>query len=100
MTRDGEEWEIHPRIRAMCEFQCANLCASLPRLPVFDLVLLRNVLLYFSQEDRTAVFRDVHRQMAFDGYLLLGNAEQAEESTNLFTVEFSANSYFYRPVPA
>jgi chemotaxis protein methyltransferase CheR len=100
MTRDGEEWEIHPRIRAMCEFQCANLCASLPRLPVFDLVLLRNVLLYFSQEDRTAVFRDVHRQMAFDGYLLLGNAEQAEESTNLFTVEFSANSYFYRPVAA
>jgi len=100
MTRDGEEWDIHPRIRAMCEFQCANLCASLPRLPVFDLVLLRNVLLYFSQEDRTAVFRDVHRQMAFDGYLLLGNAEQAEESTNLFTVEFSANSYFYRPVAA
>ena len=100
MTRDGEEWEIHPRIRAMCEFQCANLCASLPRLPVFDLVLLRNVLLYFSQEDRTAVFRDVHRQMAFDGYLLLGNAEQAEESTNLFTVEFSANSYFYRPAAA
>jgi chemotaxis protein methyltransferase CheR len=100
MTRDGEEWEIHPRIRAMCEFHCANLCGTLPRLPVFDLVLLRNVLLYFSQEDRTAVFRDVHRQMAPDGYLLLGNAEQAEESTDLFGVEFSSNSYFYRPVTA
>jgi chemotaxis protein methyltransferase CheR len=100
MTRDGEEWEIHPRIRAMCEFQSANLCTSLPRLPVFDLVLLRNVLLYFSQEDRTTVFRDVHRQTASDGYLLLGNAEQAEESTDLFSVEFSSNSYFYRPVAA
>jgi chemotaxis protein methyltransferase CheR len=100
MTRDGEEWEIHPRIRAMCEFQCANLCGSLPRLPTFDLVLLRNVLLYFSQEDRTTVFRDVRPQMAPDGYLLLGNAEQAEESTDLFAVEFSSNSYFYRPVTA
>jgi chemotaxis protein methyltransferase CheR len=69
-------------------------------LPVFDLVLLRNVLLYFSQEDRTAVFRDVHRQMAPDGCLLLGNAEQAEESPDLFGVEFSSNSYFYRPVTA
>jgi chemotaxis protein methyltransferase CheR len=100
MTRDGEEWEVHPRIRAMCEFQCANLCGSLPRLPMFDLVLLRNVLLYFSQEDRASVFRDVRRQMAPDGYLLLGNAEQAEESTDLFGVEFSSNSYFYRPVTA
>lgn len=98
MTRDDEEWEVQAKIRAMCEFQCANLCAPLPKLAVFDLVLLRNVLLYFSQEDRSAVFRDVHRQMAPDGYLLLGNAEQAEESTNLFEVEFSSSSYFYRPV--
>jgi chemotaxis protein methyltransferase CheR len=98
MTRDGEEWELQPRVRAMCEFQYVNLCAPLPKLPVFDLVLLRNVLLYFSQEDRSSVFRAVHRQIAPDGYLLLGNAEQAEESTNLFEVEFSSNSYFYRPV--
>jgi chemotaxis protein methyltransferase CheR len=67
---------------------------------MFDLVLLRNVLLYFSQEDRASVFRDVRRQMAPDGYLLLGNAEQAEESTDLFAVEFYSNSYFYRPVTA
>ena len=55
-------------------------------------------LLYFSQEDRSAVFRDVYRHMATDGYLLLGNAEQAEESTSLFEVEFSSSSYFYRPL--
>jgi chemotaxis protein methyltransferase CheR len=100
MTREGEEWEVSPRIRSMCEFQCVNLCGVLPKLPAFDLVLLRNVLLYFSQEDRSKVFRDVHRQMARDGVLLLGNAEQAEESTSLFEVEFSANSYFYHPVAA
>jgi chemotaxis protein methyltransferase CheR len=98
MTREGEEWEVSPRIRAMCEFDCANLSGPLPKLPEFDLVLLRNVLLYFSQEDRSKVFRDVHRHTARGGYLLLGNAEQAEESTNLFEVEFSSNSYFYRPV--
>ena len=98
MIRTKEEWEICPQIRSMCEFQYANLCAPLLQLPEFDLVLLRNVLLYFSHHDRGAVFSDVHRKMMPDGYLVLGNAEQAEDSTNLFEVEFAANCYFYRPL--
>jgi chemotaxis protein methyltransferase CheR len=98
LHREGEEWEVSPTIRSMCEFHYANLCSPLPRMPVFDLVLLRNVLLYFPQEDRRSLFRDVYRQMAPEGYLVLGNAEQAEDSTNLFEVEFTSNSYFYRPI--
>lgn len=98
MVRDGEEWEVSERIRSMCEFQSVNLCAPLPKLSEFDLVMLRNVLLYFTQQDRTRLFHDVHRKMAADGYLVLGNAEQAEDSTSLFEVEFAANCYCYRPV--
>jgi chemotaxis protein methyltransferase CheR len=99
MTRDGDEWEIAPALRSMCEFRCANLCAPLPELPTFDLVMLRNVLLYFPQQDRSCLFSDVYRQMTPDGYLLLGSAEQAEDSTNLFRVEFGQGCYFYRPAP-
>jgi chemotaxis protein methyltransferase CheR len=98
MHRKGEEWEVSAAIRSMCEFHYANLCAPLPRMAKFDLVLLRNVLLYFPQEERRSVFQDVYRQMEPKGYLVLGNAEQAEDSTNLFEVEFASNSYFYRPV--
>jgi chemotaxis protein methyltransferase CheR len=97
-VREDEEWEVSARIRSMCEFQYANLCASLPPLAVFDLVMLRNVLLYFSQNDRSILFDDVYRKMDPNGYLVLGNAEQAEDSTDLFEVEFAANCYFYRPV--
>jgi chemotaxis protein methyltransferase CheR len=97
MVREGEEWEIIPRVRSMCEFRYANLCAPMPHLPVFDLVMLRNVLLYFSQHDRKTLFKEVHHKVAPSGYLVLGNAEQAEDSTNLFEVEFAANCYFYRP---
>lgn len=100
MMRDGEEWEVSPRIRSMCEFRYANLCAPMPHLPVFDLVMLRNVLLYFSQHDRRTVFNEIYRKTVQGGYLILGNAEQAEDSTNLFEVEFAANCYFYRPVGA
>jgi chemotaxis protein methyltransferase CheR len=98
LVRDGEEWEVCEQVRQMCSFQYANLCAPMLQLPEFDLVLLRNVLLYFSQHDRRILFTDVHRKMTPTGYLLLGNAEQAEDSTNLFEVEFAANCYFYRPV--
>jgi chemotaxis protein methyltransferase CheR len=98
MVKDGEEWEVVPRIRSMCEFRYANLCAPMPQMPVFDLVLLRNVLLYFSEYDRRALFSEIYRKLAPDGYLLLGNAEQAEDSTKLFEVEFAANCYFYTPV--
>src|ERR1700761_5068012 len=98
MVREGEEWEVTPRIRSMCEFRYANLCAPMPQLPVFDLVLLRNVLLYFSHQDRRALFTEIHHKIGPGGYLILGNAEQAEDSTHLFEVEFAANCYFYRPV--
>jgi len=98
MVRDGEEWEVAPQVRSMCEFRYANLCAPMPHLPVFDLVLLRNVLLYFPQNDRKTLFTEIYQKIAPDGYLVLGNAEQAEDSTNLFEVEFAANCYFYRPI--
>jgi len=99
LVRDGDEWEVTPNLRAMCSFQYANLCAPLPKLPVFDLVMLRNVLLYFPHQDRSCVFSDVYRQMAPGGYLMLGAAEQAEDLTNLFTAEFAKDCYFYRPAP-
>jgi len=98
LARGGDEWEVAPKLRSMCEFQCVNLCAPLPRLPVFDLVLLRNVLLYFPRQDRGEVFRGVHCQMVPNGYLMLGAAEQAEDSTDLFQAEFAGEFYFYRPV--
>jgi chemotaxis protein methyltransferase CheR len=98
MIRDGDEWVVSAQVRSMCEFRSVNLCAPLPTLPEFDLVMLRNVLLYFTQQDRTSLFREVYRKIAPDGYLVLGNAEQAEDSTDLFEVEFAVNCYCYRPV--
>jgi chemotaxis protein methyltransferase CheR len=44
------------------------------------------------------LFGEIHRKLAPQGHLVLGNAEQAEDSTHLFEVEFGAGCYFYRPV--
>ncbi|HEV2214003.1 MAG TPA: protein-glutamate O-methyltransferase CheR, partial [Terracidiphilus sp.] len=52
----GDEWEVKPEIRRLCNFRQANLC--MPRLPFaepFDVIFLRNVMLYFSRETRLAL---------------------------------------------
>ena len=96
---DGEGFTVCHEVRGLCEFHVVDLGAPLPELPLFDLILLRNVLLYFPPGERSCVFETAHRQLVRRGYLMLGDAEQAEDSTQLFEPEAGPDSYFYRPVP-
>lgn len=96
--RSGDEWVIKPEIAAMCNFRKANLCAPLLRFPQrFDLILLRNVMLYLSAETRTSLLTAVHRLIAPDGFLFLGSAEQIPERS-LWETVFSAGATYYRPI--
>ena len=97
MVEDAEVWEMSHELRRMCEFATADLCLSLAEVPVFDLILLRNVLLYLPQQHREGVFARLQGQVAADGYLVLGKAEQAEDSTDLFSAEIATGGYVYRP---
>jgi chemotaxis protein methyltransferase CheR len=100
---DGEEWKVRDKLRRIVRFERANLCEPLPAglrtgWTKFDVVLLRNVLLYFAAEERARVLLEVHARMQPKGALLLGTAEQAEDSTDLFRVELDRGCYFYRTV--
>jgi len=101
--RNGEEWRVCEELRRIVTFERANLCEPPPRSlksygMQFDLVLLRNVLMYFAPEDRSRVLREACARMHPQAALLLGNAEQAEDSSDLFHVEFDRDCYFYRPI--
>jgi chemotaxis protein methyltransferase CheR len=96
--RDGDEWQISDEVRAMVAFQSVDLCAPAPLAAKFDLVLLRNVLLYFPQASRSLVLANVHRMLHPHGVLLMGSGEQAEDSTDLFAAESDAGCYYYRPL--
>ena len=98
--RVGDEWEVCDRVRSVCEFRHMNLSEPWAGLPRFDLVLLRNVLLYFPERDRRQLFATVHKHMRPDSYLVLGNSEQAEDSSNAFQAEFAQECYFYKPIVA
>lgn len=95
-ARCGEEWEVLPEIRGMCEFRQMNLCALSPPLATFDLILLRNVLIYFSQQDRGSLLGEIDRLLAEDGALVLGHAEQTEDVSDRFEAIFSGETYYYR----
>ena len=74
-TRVGTQWQVSDQLRSMVRVQHLNLAAPLPPLPVFDVVFLRNVLIYFDAETKRSVLGRVRRVMAPDGYLFLGGAE-------------------------
>jgi chemotaxis protein methyltransferase CheR len=98
LLRVDDEWEVSPDLRALCRFEQRNLC-SLPFLfQAFDIILLRNVLLYFSAETRRHVLLQMHRALAPDGYLLLGSSEQPGMQRHWLPV-LAESSCYYKPLP-
>ncbi len=73
--QDGLAWRLKQDLRSMVEFRELNLTAALPPMPAMDLVLIRNVLIYFDLETKKGVLAKIGRVLDKDGYLLLGGAE-------------------------
>ncbi len=74
-TRRADAWELRPAVRERAEFRELNLAQPWPALPPMDLVLLRNVLLYFEAELRCRVLRQLAQVLQPDGILVLGASE-------------------------
>jgi chemotaxis protein methyltransferase CheR len=100
--RHGEDWTVKPELRKLCNFRQANLCGSQPPFtpPIdrFDVIFLRNVMLYFSQETRKKLMLHVHRLLASDGTLFLGSSEQPADP-NLWTPHLAGGTCYFRPRP-
>lgn len=73
--RAGLNWTVKPALKSMIEFAPLNLAKPLPPGPPWDVVFLRNVLIYFDVETKRAILGRVRRAMDADGRLFLGAAE-------------------------
>ncbi len=95
----GEEWAVKPEVRRLCNFRQANLCG--PSLPFsradegFDVIFLRNVMLYFGQETRRTLLAGVHGLLKPDGILFLGSSEQPADMS-LWTPVLAGGTSYYR----
>lgn len=73
--RAGTQWQVSDQLKSMVRVQTMNLATPFPPMPVFDLVFLRNVLIYFDQPTKRSVLQRARQVMSPDGYLFLGGAE-------------------------
>jgi chemotaxis protein methyltransferase CheR len=64
-----------PSLRRNVSVRLMNLTTPLPALGAFDIVFLRNVLIYFDVQTKRTVLRNVARLLRPDGLLFLGAAE-------------------------
>lgn len=80
----GGAWQIREPARALASFQQHNILDHAPGRKAFDLILCRNVLLYFNQQTRAHTFMRLAEALAGDGYLMLGAGETAAGQTDLF----------------
>ena len=67
--------QIHPRLREHVRFGQLNLCAPIEAIGPFDVVFLRNVLIYFDAATKRAVVDRVLTQLRPGGLFFIGTAE-------------------------
>jgi chemotaxis protein methyltransferase CheR len=91
-------WQMHASTRSIVRFQKHSILESPPSKQRFDLVLCRNVLLYFDPATRVRAFEQLHRAVAPDGFLMLGAGETVIGQTDRFTPQGDFMS-LYNPVP-
>jgi chemotaxis protein methyltransferase CheR len=73
--RAGAHWRIVPSLRKSVSFKHMSLTAPFPPMQPFDVIFLRNVLIYFDVATKRQVLQNAAKTLRPDGWLFLGAAE-------------------------
>jgi len=92
----GNQWQLREDVRQAVEFFEINLAGAWPALPALDVVLLRNVMIYFDVSVKKNILGKVGRVLRPDGYLLLGGAETTFNIDESFERVETLKSGFYQ----
>jgi len=84
--QEGNEWVARDSLRKMVKFAPHNLLDPSHRLGRFDLILCRNVLMYFCDDRRKQVLDGLAGALMPDGLLMLGAAETVIGQTDRLAV--------------
>lgn len=95
-TPAGQTWKISDQIRAMANFRKFNLMQPFTGLGKFDVVLCRNVAIYFTLEDRKKLFNKIADILEPDGYLIIGSTESLTGICPRFIPKRHLRSIFYQ----
>jgi chemotaxis protein methyltransferase CheR len=94
---DGDGWRVKDELRSLVAFERRNLLESFAALGRFDIVLCRNVAIYFTPTAREDLFLRIAAAMNPDGYLFVGSQESLSDLGPRFTPHHHCRAVFYRP---
>lgn len=103
--RQGELWAVKPRFREWTSFSVFNLVdGPLPNYPrglgALDVVLCRNVMIYFDEPTRTRLLDNLYEVLVPNGWLVVGHAETGQQVNSLFTpVPVPGATIYRKPRP-
>ncbi len=92
----GREWEVTEPIRRLVQFQQFDLLQSPTRLGAFDLILCRNLLIYFDEATRRRVCDSFHAILQSGGWLAVGAAESLHGMDSRFETVKVGRALLYR----
>jgi chemotaxis protein methyltransferase CheR len=75
--RVGLEWQVKDELRRMVHWQRFDLRQPMRGKGPFDVILCRNVLIYFDMDTKKKILAELRSALHPGGYLLLGGAETA-----------------------
>lgn len=93
---DGEYWRVKDELRAFATFKAINLLEPFIFPYKFDIVLCRNVAIYFSTEDRKNLFSKIINILSPDGYLIVGSTETLSGICSQYESKRYLRSVFYQ----
>lgn len=94
--KEGRVFRIREDIRKMARFRRMNLLDSFAGLGAFDVVFLRNVMIYFSAECKGSILRKLNEVIRPEGSLIVGATETIEIYTDLYQAVRHGRSTYYR----
>jgi chemotaxis protein methyltransferase CheR len=92
----GADWQVRAELRRMVEFRELNLAGPWPAMPPADLVLLRNVLIYFDVATKRQILARIRKILRPGGFLMLGTAETTMNLDDGFELQRSDGTTYYR----
>jgi chemotaxis protein methyltransferase CheR len=89
---------VERNLRSRVQFLQINLNEVLPRVGAFDVIFLRNVLIYFNAETKRSVVSRILSALKPGGYFLIGHSETLNDISN--DVKQIAPSIYRKPTTA
>lgn len=93
-------WKIKSDLKKHIQYRSLNLLDNFAHLGQFDLIMCRNVLIYFENDIKKRILDRMAGMLRPDGYLILGAAETVMGITDKFDRNRDCKAAVYRPLAA